>query len=639
MSSPGSEALRSDDGRLGALFTVAFGAAVMGAGLFLRVHASFGLFPFLDDRIFVYATWLLLAAAGLSAWGSRPRGDGSLDWGLLPLAAVASVAMEVFAELQPRDAGFLRAAALEAAGGFTLLVGMTRFLRARARLWIRPFRRPSRTRIRFADEPDLKGDSLSAGDLAPGDRVRLRAGAHIPVDGVIERGSGSIDEQVVHGAVHAIQKVEGDFVYEGSTSGAPEIAVRVAAPSGRSLLSQVERQTDRVADALTYVSGGARSWSMVTALIVLANAALLVLLSDVARVSTWLPDVAALWLVAPLATLGLAQAVGYLEALALLRMHGLFISREEDLIALTHPRDFFVDPLLLAAPGWAEVVTLADVPQATLLSVATALTRESEGMEYATLKRTLDHHGLVTAGATGVSFHRGVWSGTIDDGRWFVGTREAIAREKALPANGSEVPPVGSLEDRSSLVLMVCRDPGGLVGALGLDLEVDEHVKWAADKLDAALVSESPDPIHAAVAEVSGLSAGKRPLDRRDVCIIREEQPAPSAVTRLRLMAPRMPFELPDSGAPRFLRPALAGLVPALACVTPLFSRMGHRTSVVGLVPPILGSVLAHLSLLSPVAATGLGVVALAVAGARYGLSFGLGGGAGGPAAGLPPTT
>ena len=198
----------------------------MGAGLLVRVHASFGPFGFLEGRYAVYVMWLVLTAAVLSAWVSRPRIEARLDWGLLPLAAAAAVAMVVIAELEPKYAVPLQAAALETAGGFALLVGMIRFLRAHAQRWVEPARQAPKARIRMADDAGLKAESMSADDLAPGDLVRLKAGAHIPVDGIIERGSGAIAEGVIHGARHAIHKGEGDLVYEGSTSGAPEIAIR-----------------------------------------------------------------------------------------------------------------------------------------------------------------------------------------------------------------------------------------------------------------------------------------------------------------------------------------------------------------------------------------------------------------------------
>ena len=608
-------------GRLRPALGMVLGGSALVAGLVLRVHSAFGPFSLFKEPLLVPVIWVVFAAVLFSAWVARPRFDRGLDWGFLPLAAGSAVAMMVLAELRSDHAAALRIAGLETAGGFALMIASLGYLRARARRLVRSLGRSAKSKVQLLDAEGAKGPAVAPDEVTPGLRFVLKAGADVPVDGVIEKGSGFVDETVIVGPSAPVARREGHVVYEGTTTDAPELTIRAMAPRGESLLSQVERQTAKVADALMETSVGARGWSMVGALIVMANVVVVVLLAELPAVPVWLPSAASLFIAAPLGAAGLALVVGRLEALALVRKHGLFVSRQKDLVALTGPHRFLIDPMLVVAPGSAEAVALADVPPATILSVAAALCSASDGPEYPILRHALHQGGLVTAQAAAVSRQHGVWTGTVDGLRWFMGARGAIEQEKSLALSGAELPPVGFLEDRSSFVLMVGRENEGLVGAIGLQVDAEPEFSKAARRLKAVLLPEFPDAIREAIAKVSGLMAHGRPLNRRDVSIIREGSASPSAGTRIRLLSRRVPTRLADEGSPRVLQAALPGLTTALVEVATAAPRMGTRTTFLVVIPPVLSAILAHLSLLSPALAALIGLATLLVAGSKYGLS------------------
>ena len=55
-------------------------------------------------------------------------------------------------------------------------------------------------------------------DLQPGDRVILRPGARVPVDGRVAEGSGHLDESTVTGESAPVRKTEGDPVHEATVN-------------------------------------------------------------------------------------------------------------------------------------------------------------------------------------------------------------------------------------------------------------------------------------------------------------------------------------------------------------------------------------------------------------------------------------
>ncbi|MBI3071894.1 MAG: heavy metal translocating P-type ATPase [Deltaproteobacteria bacterium] len=82
--------------------------------------------------------------------------------------------------------------------------------------------------------------------VAVGDRVRVRPGERIPVDGVVEDGASAVDESMVTGEPIPVEKVEGARVTGGTLNGVGTLVVRALRVGRDTLLAQIVRM---VADA------------------------------------------------------------------------------------------------------------------------------------------------------------------------------------------------------------------------------------------------------------------------------------------------------------------------------------------------------------------------------------------------------
>ncbi len=78
-------------------------------------------------------------------------------------------------------------------------------------------------------------------EVRPGDRVRIRPGEHIPVDGRILEGTSSVDESLVTGEPMPVEKGVGDEVIGGSVNGNGALLVEVTRVGEDSFLQQVAR--------------------------------------------------------------------------------------------------------------------------------------------------------------------------------------------------------------------------------------------------------------------------------------------------------------------------------------------------------------------------------------------------------------
>lgn len=77
-----------------------------------------------------------------------------------------------------------------------------------------------------------------------GDRVRIRPGERIPVDGRVVRGRSSVDQSLVTGEPIPVEKTEGDRVIGGSINGAGALVVETTAVGEDSFLQRIAREVE-----------------------------------------------------------------------------------------------------------------------------------------------------------------------------------------------------------------------------------------------------------------------------------------------------------------------------------------------------------------------------------------------------------
>src|SRR5262249_26981415 len=101
-----------------------------------------------------------------------------------------------------------------------VLLGQVLELRARGRTGaaIRALLKLSPKRARRV-RADGGEDDVALDDVRPGDRLRIRPGESVPVDGVVEDGDTTIDESMVTGEPLPVAKRAGDRVVGATVNG------------------------------------------------------------------------------------------------------------------------------------------------------------------------------------------------------------------------------------------------------------------------------------------------------------------------------------------------------------------------------------------------------------------------------------
>src|SRR5690606_11855619 len=90
------------------------------------------------------------------------------------------------------------------------------------------------TAARLLPDGSVRGVPLSKVD--PGDRILVRAGERVALDGVITIGTSEIDQSLVTGETALKAVGAGDRVYAGTLNATGNLTVQVTAASGTTLL-------------------------------------------------------------------------------------------------------------------------------------------------------------------------------------------------------------------------------------------------------------------------------------------------------------------------------------------------------------------------------------------------------------------
>ena len=132
----------------------------------------------------------------------------------------------------------------EAAAVITTLVLMGQVLELRARSRTNTAIRallglaPNVARIIRSDGTE---EDVSLDRVRPGDHLRVRPGAKVPVDGLVLDGSSSVDESMVTGEPIPVEKIAGEHVTGGTLNGTGSFIMRAERVGSDTLLAQIVR--------------------------------------------------------------------------------------------------------------------------------------------------------------------------------------------------------------------------------------------------------------------------------------------------------------------------------------------------------------------------------------------------------------
>jgi Cu+-exporting ATPase len=324
-----------------------------------------------------------------------------------------------------------------------------------------------------------------------GDRLRVRPGERVPVDGVILDGRSVLDESMITGEPIPVAKGPGDTVTGATINGEGSFVMRAERVGEGTLLARIVRlvgEAQRTRAPIQRLADRVSAWFVpAVVLVALATFAVWALVGPAPRLAFALVNAVAVLIIACPCALGLATPMSIMVGVGSGARAGVLIKNAEALEALERVDTLVVDKtgtLTEGKPRVVHVAPLGDMDERALLRLAGSLERGSEHPLSAAILAAARERGieLPDVAEFRALVGRGV-RGRVDGREVALGNLRLL-EELGVPSEGLAAQ-AEALRREGQTVLFVVAD-GRAVGFIG----VADPVKPSAAEALSALRAE-----------------------------------------------------------------------------------------------------------------------------------------------------
>ncbi len=325
-------------------------------------------------------------------------------------------------------------------------------------------------------------------EIQPGDRLRVRPGEKVPVDGVVLTGTSSLDESMVTGEPIPVEKGPGEPLIGATVNGTGSLVMQAERVGADTLLSQIVHM---VAEAQRSRAPIQKLADMVAGYFVPAVVIIAVVTFGVwawlgpepAMAYALINAVAVLIIACPCA-LGLATPMSIMVATGKGATSGILFRDAEAIETLRKVDTLVVDKTGTLTVGKPEVVTVRPSggwDESDLLRLAASLERGSEHPLAESIVAGAEARGLDLVGSDGFESVTGMGVlGSVSGRRVALGNRALL---ESLDADPGELASVAEgLREEGQTVMFVAVD-GSLAGLIGVADPIKETTPQAIAEL------------------------------------------------------------------------------------------------------------------------------------------------------------
>lgn len=221
--------------------------------------------------------------------------------------------------------------------------------------------------------------------VAPGNKLRVRPGEKVPVDGVVFEGSSYVDESMVTGEPDPVEKKKGDSVTGGTVNGAGGFVMRAERVGSDTLLAQIVRmvsEAQRSRAPIQKLADKVASYFVpVVVAVAIVTFAVWLFIGPEPRLTHALVNAVAVLIIACPCALGLATPISIMVGTGRGATAGVLIKNAEALEVLEKVDTLVVDKtgtLTEGKPRLTSIFVVAAWQENDFLRLAAGLEKSSE---------------------------------------------------------------------------------------------------------------------------------------------------------------------------------------------------------------------------------------------------------------------
>jgi Cu+-exporting ATPase len=335
---------------------------------------------------------------------------------------------------------------------------------------------------------DGKEEEIYLEVIKPGDKLRVRPGEKVPVDGVILEGTSSIDESMVTGESIPVEKAKGDKVTGGTVNGTGGFIMQAERVGSETLLAQIVRmvgEAQRSRAPIQQLADVVSSY-FVPAVILAALITFVVwsLIGPEPRLAHAIVNAVAVLIIACPCALGLATPMSIMVGTGRGATAGVLIKNAEALEVLEKIDTLIVDKtgtLTEGKPRLTSVLPTIGTNESDLLRLAASIERGSEHPLAAAIVAGAQERGLKLSEAQDFQSFTGKGVvGRVDDHQVALGNSRLL--EQLNVEAGALIERAETLRKAGETVMFVAVD-GRLSGLIGVADPIKESTAEAIKAL------------------------------------------------------------------------------------------------------------------------------------------------------------
>ncbi|MFZ3208953.1 MAG: heavy metal translocating P-type ATPase [Geobacteraceae bacterium] len=251
-------------------------------------------------------------------------------------------------------------------------------------------------------------DDVPLGQVHPGDRLRVRPGEKVPVDGTVIEGASSVDEAMISGEAIPVEKVAGSRVIGATVNGTGSLIMRAEKVGAETVLAQIIKmvsEAQRSRAPIQKLADMVAGW-FVPAVVLSAIVTFIIwsVFGPEPRLAHAMINAVAVLIIACPCALGLATPMSIMVATGKGATMGILFKNAEAIELLRKVDTLVVDKtgtLTEGKPKLVGVETVDGFDQQKLLRLAASLERGSEHPLAAAIVGGAEERGIATVSAEG----------------------------------------------------------------------------------------------------------------------------------------------------------------------------------------------------------------------------------------------